>query len=87
MATFLKSTPKSLIILVGHSDNVGELSRNIALSKSSAQAVVNRLIKNHGIDQSRVSAQGVGFLSPKTNNSTEKSRKKNRRVEAILIMP
>ena len=87
LATFLKSTPKSLIILVGHSDTVGELSRNIELSKSRAQAVVNRLIKNHGIDQSRVSAQGVGFLSPKTNNSTEKSRKRNRRVEAILIMP
>lgn len=87
LANFLKSTPTSSIILVGHSDAVGELSINIELSKSRAQAVVDRLIKNHGIDQSRISAQGIGFLSPKINNSTEKSRKKNRRVEAILIMP
>ena len=87
LANFLKSTPRSSIILVGHSDTVGELGKNIELSKNRAQAVVDRLIKNYGIDQRRISAQGIGFLSPKTNNLTEKSRKKNRRVEAILIMP
>jgi len=87
LANFLKGTPGSSIILVGHSDAIGELRKNIELSRNRAQAVVDRLIKDYGIDQSRVSAQGIGFLSPKTNNSTEKSRKKNRRVEAILIMP
>ena len=87
LANFLKGTPSSSIILVGHSDAIGELRKNIELSRNRAQAVVDRLIKDYGIDQSRVSAQGIGFLSPKTNNSTEKSRKKNRRVEAILIMP
>ena len=87
LAIFLESTPRSSIILVGHSDAVGELSTNINLSRNRAQAVVDRLIKSYGIEQSRISAQGIGFLSPKTNNSTEKSRKKNRRVEAILIMP
>ena len=87
LANFLKDTPSSSIILVGHSDAIGELRKNIELSRNRAQAVVDRLIKDYGIDQSRISAQGIGFLSPKTNNSTEKSRKKNRRVEAILIMP
>ena len=87
LASFLESTPQSSIILVGHSDAVGELSTNIDLSRNRAQAVVDRLVKSFGVDQSRISAQGIGFLSPKTNNSTEKSRKKNRRVEAILIMP
>jgi OOP family OmpA-OmpF porin len=46
-----------------------------------------RLINSHSIDQSRISAEGIGFLSPKTNNLTEISRKKNRRVEAVLILP
>jgi OOP family OmpA-OmpF porin len=87
LANFLKVTPGSSIILVGHSDAIGELRKNIELSRNRAQAVVDRLIKDYGIGQSRISAQGIGFLSPKTNNSTEKSRKKNRRVEAILIMP
>ena len=87
LANFLKGTPSSSIILVGHSDAIGELRKNIELSRNRAQAVVDRLIKDYGIGQSRISAQGIGFLSPKTNNSTEKSRKKNRRVEAILIMP
>ena len=87
LANFLKVTPSSSIILVGHSDAIGELRKNIELSKNRAQAVVDRLIKDYAIDQSRISAEGIGFLSPKTNNSTEKSRKKNRRVEAILIMP
>ena len=83
LTDFLKATPGSSIILVGHSDAIGELRKNIELSRNRAQAVVDRLIKDYGIDQSRISAQGVGFLSPKTNNSTENSRKKNRRVEAI----
>ena len=87
LANFLKGTPSSSIILVGHSDAIGELRKNIELSRNRAQAVVDRLIKDYGIGQSRISAQGIGFLSPKTNNSTEKSRKKNRRVEAILITP
>ena len=87
LAKFLKSTPTASIILVGHSDSTGELSQNIELSKNRAEAVADRLIKNHNIEQSRISAQGIGFLSPKTNNSTEKSRKKNRRVEAVLILP
>ena len=87
LANFLKVTPGSSIILVGHSDAIGELKKNIELSRNRAQAVVDRLIKDYDIGQSRISAQGIGFLSPKTNNSTEKSRKKNRRVEAILIMP
>ena len=87
LARFLKSTPTASIILVGHSDSTGELSQNIELSKNRAQAVADRLINSHSIDQSRISAEGIGFLSPKTNNSTEISRKKNRRVEAVLISP
>ncbi len=87
LANFLKVTPGSSIILVGHSDAIGELRKNIELSRNRAQAVVDKLIKDYEVDQSKLSAQGIGFLSPKTNNSTEKSRKKNRRVEAILIMP
>ena len=87
LARFLKSTPTASIILVGHSDSTGELSQNIELSKNRAQAVADRLINSHSIDQSRISAEGIGFLSPKTNNSTEISRKKNRRVEAVLILP
>ena len=87
LAKFLKSTPTASIILVGHSDSTGELSQNIELSKNRAQAVADRLIKNHSIEQSRISAQGIGFLSPKTNNTTDKSSKKTRRVEAVLILP
>ena len=87
LAKFLNSRPGSSIVLVGHSDTVGELNKNIQLSKNRAEAVVDRLIKRYDIEPSRISAQGIGFLSPRTNNSTEETRKKNRRVEAILIMP
>ena len=87
LAKFLNSRPESSIVLVGHSDTVGELNKNIQLSKNRAEAVLDRLIKRYDIDPSRISAQGIGFLSPRTNNSTEETRKKNRRVEAILIMP
>lgn len=85
LAAFLQSTPGAQILLVGHTDNVGSLDANVALSRSRAESVRQRLISTYGVDPSRVSADGVGFLAPIASNKTPAGREANRRVEAVLI--
>ena len=84
LSNFLKANPDQKIVLVGHTDNSGSLENNLKLSKQRAQSVLDRLIKNYGIESDRLSAEGVGFLSPQTSNKGQKGREINRRVEVIL---
>ena len=73
------------IALVGHTDNIGGLDGNIALSVSRAQAVRERLITQYAISPDRLEARGMGYLSPHTTNTTEAGREANRRVEAVVL--
>ena len=84
VAKFLTDTPNTTALLVGHTDNVGSLENNILLSEKRAAAVVERLGLAYGIDVTRLSAKGVGYLTPLISNSTENGRELNRRVEFIL---
>jgi len=72
------------VLLVGHSDMSGSLDGNVAISKKRAQTVLQLLVKEHGIDKQRLSAYGIGFLSPRASNETEAGKAKNRRVEAVF---
>lgn len=85
LATFLTSNPKAQIAIVGHTDSVGKLSRNITLSKQRARSVRARLTDAHGIAQERMQAEGMGYLAPVATNLTESGRLANRRVEVILL--
>ncbi|MBU2937283.1 MULTISPECIES: OmpA family protein [Pacificibacter] len=84
LAAYLMQTPDAHIVLVGHTDAVGSLEGNIALSRKRANSVRDRLVNRHGVTSHQVSAQGIGYLAPRTNNSTEQGRNINRRVEAVL---
>lgn len=84
LATYLNNHPDHRIVVVGHTDASGALEANIALSKRRAESVVARLVSDHGADAARLSAEGVGYLSPRDTNLTDAGRQKNRRVEAVL---
>ncbi|MEP3920311.1 OmpA family protein [Ascidiaceihabitans sp.] len=71
--------------LVGHTDSVGGLTGNIALSKKRAQSVRQRLIDAHGVDPARLDAEGMGYLAPAATHLTKEGRETNRRVEAIVL--
>jgi len=79
----LNNNPDLKIFIVGHSDNKGSLDYNTDLSQRRANAVVNELVNSHGINSSRVTAKGLGFLAPVASNKTEEGRAKNRRVELV----
>ncbi|MEW8475254.1 MAG: DUF4892 domain-containing protein [Candidatus Thiodiazotropha endolucinida] len=71
------------ILVVGHTDNAGELAYNVSLSKRRAQAVINALVDGYGIDAGRLHAFGAGMYAPVASNSSEKGRALNRRVELV----
>ena len=83
IAKFLNEQPDLKVFIVGHTDNQGSLEYNINLSKQRAKSVVNRLIEDYGIESSRLTPEGLGFLAPVASNRTEEGRAKNRRVELV----
>lgn len=85
LADYLTANPAARIALVGHTDSVGSLENNIALSEKRARAVRKRLINGLGAPGDQIDAKGVGYLAPIASNLTETGRNANRRVEAILL--
>jgi outer membrane protein OmpA-like peptidoglycan-associated protein len=83
IAKLLSENPKLKLYVVGHTDNVGDFSYNMKLSQSRAKAVVDALVKDYGISVKRLTAKGVGPLSPVSTNKTEEGKKLNRRVELV----
>jgi OmpA-OmpF porin, OOP family len=83
IAKLLKSDAGLKVHVVGHTDNVGGLDANMKLSRDRADAVVQALIRNHGIVASRLNAYGDGPYAPVASNDTEEGRAKNRRVELV----
>ena len=83
IAKLLKADPNLKIHVVGHTDNVGGVESNIALSKARAEAVMQALVRDQGVTATRMTAFGCGQFSPVASNDSEEGRAKNRRVELV----
>lgn len=83
-AQLLSSRPDLRFRVVGHTDNEGGLELNLALSQSRAEAVADALASVEGVERSQLSAHGLGYLSPRTSNSTAEGKARNRRVELVV---
>ena len=66
--------------VTGHTDNVGNLDKNIALSKSRAEFVRAYMVKV-GFPVVKINTDGKGPNVPITSNDNDEGRSKNRRVE------
>lgn len=84
LAAYLAETPSRRVVLVGHTDAVGSLEANTALSRERAQAAAAYL-RDRGVPGARISSDGVGYLAPVASNLTDAGREANRRVEAVLL--
>ena len=87
LAAFLNADPDRSVVLVGHTDNLGSLSGNIALSEARAAAVRDFLLTQLGVSGDQVTAEGIGYLAPRATNDTPDGRDANRRVEVVLASP
>lgn len=72
------------MIVEGHTDSIGKLAYNEALSLNRATSVKNYLAnKVEGLNEKSV-PRGFAYLRPVASNKTPKGRQMNRRVEIIL---
>lgn len=85
LAAFLRADNTRRVALVGHTDTIGGLEKNIALSRRRAAAVLERLVSEYGVARGQLEAGGMGYLSPVASNLTPEGREANRRVEAVLL--
>ncbi len=83
IAEFLKSHPEKKYGIVGHTDNTGNFDSNQVLSEQRANAVVDALVGEYGVNPEQLTGTGVSSLAPVTSNSTDQGKARNRRVEII----
>jgi OOP family OmpA-OmpF porin len=80
----LKEKPSMKIEIHGHTDNIGDEAQNQLLSQGRAKAVYDYLLSK-GIEKDRIAYKGFGSKKPVTKNDSENDRKKNRRVEMVIV--
>lgn len=81
----LAINPKLEIEIAGHTDNVGDRRLNQALSENRARIITNYLMRN-GIAEKRLRHNGYGSSQPAAPNDSEGNKRKNRRVEFVVLM-
>jgi outer membrane protein OmpA-like peptidoglycan-associated protein len=74
---------KTLIVIEGHTDNVGSDDSNQALSERRASSV-GQYLMGKGVNGQRVLTAGFGEARPIASNDTDSGRSQNRRVEVRL---
>ena len=79
----MKANPAWQIDVAGHTDNVGDLRLNRALSENRAKVVANYFTRR-GISDDRITTKGYGGTRPIADNAIEIERSKNRRVEITI---
>ncbi len=84
IAALLEPLRGHTILAIGHTADVGAADRRQRLSEERAAAVV-RALSEHGIDPERLLYEGRGGREPIADNATAEGRRRNRRVELIIL--
>jgi len=72
------------VMLIGFTDSVGEVQRNLSLSKKRAEEVLDAMrasVAEGALENSNISVRGYGELTPVRCNDTLAGQQANRRVE------
>ena len=85
ISTVLQENPDVRVKIVGYTDADGADASNLDLSKRRGASVKNELVKNFGIDASRLESDGMGESQPVAPNDTPANKALNRRVEFIKL--
>jgi outer membrane protein OmpA-like peptidoglycan-associated protein/tetratricopeptide (TPR) repeat protein len=83
-ADYLKENPNIVLEIQGHTDNVGAVKANEALSANRAYTV-KAYLEEKGVEGKRITAKGFGPNKPIADNTSEDGKAKNRRTEFLII--
>jgi outer membrane protein OmpA-like peptidoglycan-associated protein len=81
---FLNDNPTVKIGIGGHTDDKGTADYNKTLSLNRAKSVYNYLVEQ-GIEADRLKYKGYGSEKPIVPNDSEENRRKNRRIDFVII--
>ena len=89
LATLLEAEPGQMLLVGGHTDDRAlrgdaPFASNWELSTARAVAVT-RVLTGAGVPLGQVVAAGFGAQHPRVPNTDEASRRKNRRIEVLLV--
>lgn len=85
IAGVLKENGSIKVKVVGHTSSDGDDKANMELSQRRAAAVKDLLVKEFGIDETRLETEGKGETQPIADNKTKEGKTANRRVEFIKL--
>jgi len=71
-------------VIEGHTDSTGSPEYNLDLSRRRAASVME-FMRSQGIESQRLRALGYGVDKPVADNSSADGRRRNRRVEIIIM--
>lgn len=83
-AESLEDYENTEVLIVGHTDAVGDADYNYDLSQRRAQAAAQYL-RSLGVSSARVETTGRGETEPVATNDTDYGRQQNRRVEVAIF--
>ncbi len=88
LGALLAAEPEQLVLIGGHTDNVPiqneRFDSNWELSAARAVSV-SRVLIAAGLPPDRVAAAGFGDNHPRAPNHDEVARRRNRRIEVLLV--
>jgi len=75
----------AVMVIGGHTDNIGSDEYNLTLSQKRAEAIKHYLVKEFEIAENRLLVKSYGESKPIADNEPDEGRAHNRRVEFIRI--
>ncbi|MCC5942832.1 MAG: OmpA family protein [Balneolaceae bacterium] len=84
LAQIMSEDDETELMIVGHTDSVGDENYNMRLSLRRAESAANYMI-SQGLSRNRVSVEGRGENEPIATNETDQGRQENRRVEVAIF--
>jgi outer membrane protein OmpA-like peptidoglycan-associated protein len=85
LAELIEAFDQRQVVIVGHTDSLGEEAYNQILSERRADLVKQFFIDEFRTDGTRLLTEGRGEDQPIASNSTRLGREANRRVEILLM--
>lgn len=83
LAEIMGEDDNTEILIVGHTDSIGDEEYNQNLSERRA-AMAATFMGTQGIARSRIDVEGRGETEPIATNETEAGRQENRRIEVAI---
>lgn len=83
VAARLRQDPRARVVVIGHADKAERFPE--VIGRKRAEEVKEYLVRQRGVDESRISVRSAAASRPADTGTTAQARARNRRVEVIFV--